>query len=117
MSLANLLEPPRNKIPMSRSRFQNVEQYEPLKGWLDLHDARPAWATTPTQEWGVDVSNKANGPVVEGWRIASSIVYVILHPDRNGLPGGWDLAAPPSTTDIKTTFDDIEKQLGLEVAR
>lgn len=90
----------------TRSHFQSVNQYKPLKEWLDLHDAVWVWTAIP--------STNPHGPVIEGWRVGSAIVHVILHADRSYEPGGWDLAATPTTIKIDETFADIEARIGLD---
>ncbi len=106
MSHANQLEPPRNKIPMSKFD-PDIQNYEQLSQWLRLHDARHVWS-----------AYSDNGPTIMGLQIGSAIVLVTLHRQVQGqYPGGWELSVSPSTNGVRETFEEIERQLGLEVAR
>lgn len=79
-----------------QSKKPFVENYPPLKAWLDRNQAKCQFQ----QPYGKHM--------IEGWLVAEVMVVIIVYADR----GGWDLFTPCQDTNIEATLRDAAARTG-----
>ena len=81
-----------------------VNDYPPLKEWLDKHSARFCYALTPPK-------SDRQSPRIEAWRVKATIVLVVLYPKNAAGHGGWDLYTSCGVNKITETLVDAEARI------
>lgn len=100
---------PRIPAPRDTSEHPYVENYPPLKEWLDKHEARCIWQVPAQHE-----SERARAyPTfyVELWLFPKTnrTAIIIVHSNK----GGWDIHTPAGTNRVAETLEDAERRLGI----
>lgn len=96
------------KLPASRyhtpEEVPMLENYPPLKAWLDKHSARCQWQVDRNEEI------RSHDVRIEQWLVDGAIVIIILRACQRG----WDIFTACPSLSIEATFLDAEKRIGIE---
>lgn len=100
----------KKKVKSDNGNKPWVDNYPPLRDWLNKHEARCMWQI-PLNERPSDAEHDwAPQAYVECYLISGRrLVIVVVHANK----GGWDIYTDANTNKIAETLADAEQRLGI----
>lgn len=99
-----------SRVAKDTSNHPYVENYPPLREWLDKHDGRCMWQI-PMQCEHARQDRSPPTAYIEMWMFPKSNEQLIIEVRSNKM--GWNIYSSTTSHEIYETLADAERRLGI----